>query len=601
MTVAELVARITADTRDLDAGLTEAERRVRASHDRIQGVADKMRDVGTRLSMAVTLPIVGMGVAAVRVAADYEQTMNVLRATTGATAQEMAAIGRLAQQLGADLWLPGTSAKDAAEAMLEMSKAGMSLSDTMAAARGVLQMSAAAQMSNAEAAELTANALNAFRLPGSEAGRVADLLAGASKSASGSIRDMGYALQMSAAVAAQAGVPIEDLTTAIAMMANAGILGSDAGTSIKTMLLRLMAPTGEAARLMAQLGISTYDAWGRFKGLRPLIGEFSQTLGTMNEAQRNAALATIFGTDAIRAANVVLMQGVGAWDALQSQVTQAGVAAQLSAAQNQGLNGALDALRSAVESLALAMAPWLNMLAGAIRLLAGLVNALTALPMPIQAVVLGLMGLAAMAGPVALLASTVLRLYGAMLLVQRLGVSRAALSWLGVGAAGAGGAAAGAAGAAGAGAAAGARAAAGAAGALGIRAMAARIGAGALRGLRAGGPFGLGAQIVGHTALSFAPEGYFRSIASGALTGGGFGAAIGSAVPGLGTMLGGVGGAIIGGAEAGIRRFLASRAPVAVQVNAQYDNMPREVARATEAAMRRYQRQEMGRLAFGGY
>ena len=98
--------------------------------------------------------------------------------------------------------------------------------------------------------------------------------------------------------------------------------------------------------------------------MRPLIGRFSQTLGAMTEAQRNAALATIFGADAIRAANVMLMRGVGAWDALQSQVTQAGVAAQLSAAQNQGLNGALDALQSAVESLALAMVPWLSMLAG---------------------------------------------------------------------------------------------------------------------------------------------------------------------------------------------------------------------------------------------
>ena len=323
------------------------------------GVGTALQNFGSKATAfgQSLLPIsVGAGIvagSALRMAADYEQSMNILQATSGATAAEMAALDAKALELGADITLPGTSAKDAAEAMLELSKAGLSVTDVMAASQGVLQMSAAAQISNAQAAEITANALNMFGLEGSQATMVADLLAAGANKSSAGVTDMADALKMSGAVAAMAGMPIQDVTTAIALMANQGIKGSDAGTSFKQMLLSLQAPSGTAAALMQSIGIRVYDASGAMLPMPSIIGQFQGALGGMTQEQRNAALATIFGSDAVRAANILLMDGTGAWTEMSAAVTAGGEAANLAAAQNAGLKGAVDGLKSALETAAL--------------------------------------------------------------------------------------------------------------------------------------------------------------------------------------------------------------------------------------------------------
>lgn len=411
MDVARLVVRVGANIDELKRGLGEARGQVREFAKQrvdlgelgrsLQRLGQGAREAGQRLTLGVTAPLVGLGAAAVKIAADYEQSMNILQATSGATAEQMRQLDNLARELGSDLSLPGTSAKDAAQAMLELSKGGLTLADTMAAAKGVLQMSAAAQVSNARAAEITVNALSAFRLAGSEATRVADLLAAAANSSSAEIEHIADGLQMSAAVFAKAGVPIEDLSTALALMANAGIKGSDAGTSLKQMLLSLQAPTDKAAKLMEAMGIHIYDAQGKLLPLRSIIEQFTRSLSGMSQQQQVAALAAIFGSDAIRAANVVLAEGTAAWDKQKAAVTEAGVAAELAGAKNKGLSGALDALQSSLETLALSLTPYLDRLSEWVRALAGVTEKLSALSPAARDAMLALGLVAAAAGPVA--------------------------------------------------------------------------------------------------------------------------------------------------------------------------------------------------------
>ncbi len=410
MDVARLIVRVGANITELERGLSEASRRVREFAGQrvdmgelgrsLQRLGEGAREAGQRLTLGVTAPLMGLGAAAVKIAADYEQAMNVLQATSGATAEQMRQIDAVARQLGADLTLPGTSAADAAKAMLELSKGGLTLSDTMAAARGVLQLSAAAQVENARAAEITVNALSAFGLAGSEATRVADLLAAAANTSSAEIEQIADGLQMSAAVFAKAGVPIEDLSTALAMMANAGIKGSDAGTSLKQMLLSLQAPTDKAATLMEAIGVSIYDAQGKMLPFRSIIEQFSRVLSGMSQEQRAAALATLLGSDAIRAGNVVLAAGTAAWDRQKAAVTQAGVAAKLAEAQNKGLKGALDTLKSSLETAALSPTPYLERLSEWVRAAAEWIGKLAELPPATRDVVLALGLVAAAAGPV---------------------------------------------------------------------------------------------------------------------------------------------------------------------------------------------------------
>lgn len=386
---------------------------------KVGGALGSFGDAATRAGTSLLPLSAGAGLvagSALKMAADYEQSMNVLQASTEASAADMKALGDTAIALGADVKLPGTSAKDAADAMLELSKAGLSVTDTMAAARGVLLTSAAAQIGNAEAAEITANALNMFKLSGDQATMVADLLAAGANKSSADIRDMADALKMAGAVASMAGLSIQDTTTAIALMANQGIKGSDAGTSLKQMLLSLQAPTGKAKELMTALGISIFDANGSMLPMPALISQFGGALNGLSQEQRNAALATIFGSDAVRAANILLLGGTEAWNAMSGAVTQGGTAAMMAAAQNMGLKGALDGLKSTLETILLTGAqPFLGFLSQLVLRISDTVGAFAlANPQIVQAGI-AFAGVLAVAAPLVLGIGAVSTALGALL------------------------------------------------------------------------------------------------------------------------------------------------------------------------------------------
>lgn len=310
---------------------------------------------------------VGIGIA-VKQAADFESSLNTFQAVSKATNAQMGQMSSLAKKLGADVNLPGTSAADAADAMIALSKGGLSVTNTMKAAKGVLTLSAAAQIDNATAATITADALNAFGLSGDKATKVADLLAAASIAASGEITDTAMAMRMSATVASQMGVSVQDLTVMLASMAKAGLRGSDAGTSVKTMLMRLGAPTDKAEGAMKALGISVYDSAGQMRKMPQIIGQFENALRNKSAAERTAALQTIFGADAIRAANVLIARGVTGYASMSRAVNRQGAASDMAKAKMKGFNGALEALQSSMETLAItAGTPLLNSLTSVVR------------------------------------------------------------------------------------------------------------------------------------------------------------------------------------------------------------------------------------------
>lgn len=193
---------------------------------------------------------------AIKSAAQFESQMLTLQAVTQSTDAEMKDISSTALALGADLSLPSTSATDAATALLELSKAGLSVADSLAAAKGVLQLATAASIDAGTAAQITATQLNAFKLSGDQAVRVAELLADASIAAQGEITDFAAGFAQAGAVAAQAGVSFEDTTALLTMLGRAGLKGADGGTSLRTTLLRLVPTTKEAAQYVKALGIS---------------------------------------------------------------------------------------------------------------------------------------------------------------------------------------------------------------------------------------------------------------------------------------------------------------------------------------------------------
>jgi len=322
--------------------------------DRVSAASGKLKKhlepVGSAMKL-VGAGALAAGVASVKMAGDYEQGLNIFKSVSGATAQQMAMVAAKARELGQDASLPGVSARDAANAMTELSKAGLSVNDTLAASKGVMSLAKAGQIDVADAATIAAQALNAFKLKGSDAGKVADVLANGANASATDIRGLSLGLQQSAAVASQFGVSLEDTVTTLGLFANRGMQGSDAGTSLKTMLISLANPSKKASELMRTLGINAYDASGKFVGMRQLAQNLQNGLKGLSEEQKQQALATIFGTDAFRAAAFLADSAGKSYDDMSKAVGRSGAAMDLAKAQNSGFNGALDNLRSTLETV----------------------------------------------------------------------------------------------------------------------------------------------------------------------------------------------------------------------------------------------------------
>lgn len=343
-----ITVRLLADTSNFTAGMAKVSAEAEKTSTTMEATGGKTKLLTTGIA-AAGIAATALGIAAVRMAADFDAGMSTVQANTGASADEMSLLRQAAIDAGADTVY---SATDAADAINELGKAGMSTSDILSGGlNGALDLAASDGMEVAEAAELMSSAMAQFNLTGADATRIADALAAGAGKAQGSARDLGYALQQSGMVANSFGIGMEETVGTLTSFANAGMTGSDAGTSLKSMLLALANPTKKAQNLMDELGISAYDAQGNFIGLKALAGQLQTQMSGLTQAQRNQALATIFGSDAIRAANVLYNEGADGIADWTKKVSDSGYAAQQAAAKNDNLRGDLENLSGSFESM----------------------------------------------------------------------------------------------------------------------------------------------------------------------------------------------------------------------------------------------------------
>lgn len=266
----------------------------------------------TARSMAGGLGFAGVGMAlkgVVQAGMEFETNLNTMQAVSGATASQMRNVKQAARELGTDSSFVSTSAADAALAMTELAKAGMNADQSMAAARGTLQLAEAAQISGAEAATIQANALNAFGLEASQAGYVSDVLANAANKSSAEMKDIADGMQQTAAVARSYGVSIDDTAAALAVLANNGIKGSDAGTLMKRTLQQLANPSEQVQGALKELGVEAFDAQGNFKGMAYVMGALQDASKSMSREAYVTATNLAFGSDAARFAGIAAKEG----------------------------------------------------------------------------------------------------------------------------------------------------------------------------------------------------------------------------------------------------------------------------------------------------
>lgn len=334
--------------------------------------------VGAGLGIAA-----GFGVA-INAAATFEERISGIKAVSGATEAELDKIRKKALQLGADTKY---SAAESALAMEELVKAGLSVEDVLnGAAEATVNLAAAGEIELPRAAEIAANAMNAFNLAAKDLPHVADLIAGAANASAISVEEFAMAMQQSSAVASLAGLSFDDLAVAIAAMGNAGIKGSDAGTSLKTFLQNLQPVTQKQIDLFKELGIVTadgtnqfYDQAGSLKPLAEVSQVLQDALAGMTDQQKQMALEVMFGSDAIRAAAVISNEGAAGFDALSASMGKV-TAADVAATRMDNLKGSIEQLKGSVETMLIIIGqPLAESLRGWVDKLTELINAFSRL------------------------------------------------------------------------------------------------------------------------------------------------------------------------------------------------------------------------------
>jgi TP901 family phage tail tape measure protein len=330
---------------------------------------------------------------AIKVQMAFDKAMSEVKAVTNSTADELARLRELALDTGRTTAFTATQA---AQAEAELAKAGLSTADILGGALvGTVNLAAAGQMELADAAVIAAQAMNMFHLSGSQVSHVADLFAGAANKSAASMHDLTLALRQGGMVAAQAGWSIEETTAVLAAFADRGLRSADAGTSLKTMLIHLFSPSTKAAGVMKELGLSVYDSSGKMVDAATMAGRLRDTMSELTDAERNAAMATIFGTDAIRGASVLYDLGASGVTTYTDAINQSGSAAKTAATKMDNLAGDVEHLKGSIDTLMISSGGGVT---SGLRILTksleALVNLISSIPTPITSTITVVAGLA---------------------------------------------------------------------------------------------------------------------------------------------------------------------------------------------------------------
>ena len=282
-------------------------------------------------------------------AADFEAAMANVGAVSRATPEDMRALSGAARELGATTaW----SAMQVAEGQKYLAMAGFSVKENIAALPAVLNMASAGATDLGRAADISSDILSAFNMQAAQMPRVADTLTAAFTTSNTSLELLGETMKYVAPVAEKAGMSLEGTAAMAGLLGNVGIKGSQAGTALRAMLNGLAAPSSEAAKSMAALGVVTTDAVGNLRNPIAILGDMAKATESMGSAQKMAFTKTVFGTEAMSAVLALFDQaGAGGITKYADQLSAAGTAAQVAARQNDNLAGDQKALGSAFESL----------------------------------------------------------------------------------------------------------------------------------------------------------------------------------------------------------------------------------------------------------
>lgn len=316
---------------------------------KIGGLAVKGLSVATGAITGTATALGGVSVAAIKAGSDFESQMSRVQAISGATGSEFDKLKDQAIQLGADT---AFSSSQAAEGMENLAAAGFTTSEILDAMPGLLDLAAASGEDLAASSDIAASTLRGFGLEAADAAHVADVLAANANKTNSSVADTGEAMKYVAPLARAVGLSLEETAAAIGIMANAGIQGAQAGTTLRGSISRLSSPTKEMSECMDSLGISFYDSEGKMKSLSEQIRMMKDATAGMTDEQKNNVLVTLYGQEALSGMLALMNEGDGALTELTHAYENCDGSAKAAAETMQdNLSGALDQLSGSAETL----------------------------------------------------------------------------------------------------------------------------------------------------------------------------------------------------------------------------------------------------------
>lgn len=360
-------------------------------------VGKKMKSAGQAI-MPASAAMAGLGAASVNTANDFESAMSQAAGALNKPMSQMEELRDLSIKTGQETIF---SAKEAGQAITELAKGGLSEADIKAGAlKATMDLAASSGMELGNAANVVVQSMGAFGLSAEESAAAANALAGAAAASSTDVEPLTQGLSQAAAQAKNAGWSIQETTAVLGKFADAGINGSDAGTSLKTMLQRLAAPTDTAAKKIKELEINTRDSQGNLLGASDMAEELQNKLGGLSPAARDAALQTIFGSDAMRAATVMMNSGSEGLATYIKATNDQEAAQRLANSQMGEGQKAIEEMKGSLETAAITIGSKLApVITKVVEFITDLVNKFSELPSGVQNVIVVIGALIAIAGP----------------------------------------------------------------------------------------------------------------------------------------------------------------------------------------------------------
>ena len=321
--------------------------------DGIGGAAQKGLSVTSKVLGGAATAVTALGGAAIKVGSDFEAGMSEVQAVSGASGEALEQLKEKAKEMGAKTKF---SATESAEAMNYMAMAGWKTEEMLGGIEGIMNLAAASGEDLATTSDIVTDALTAFGMSASDSTHFADILAAASSNANTNVGLMGETFKYVAPLAGSLGYSAEDTATAIGLMANAGIKGSQAGTALRSIMTRLAKPTKESQAAMDALGLSITDSSGKMKPLSEIVGDMREGFSGLTEDEKASYAAMLGGQEAMSGLLAIVNASDKDFEKLSGAINDCnGSAAEMSEIMQDNLQGQITILQSGLEGLGVSL------------------------------------------------------------------------------------------------------------------------------------------------------------------------------------------------------------------------------------------------------